>query len=78
MPVIHLDIDEATAKRLEERARASGTTLEAVAASLLHESVPSRHPIVGLFRDEPGLLDEIVAEAHDLRRTLPARVADVP
>ncbi len=79
MESIVVELDPQTGERARRLAHARGTTIRALVESLLlqldqHEA---RHdPLLGLFADEPALLDHIVTETMQTRETVPLRYGD--
>ena len=70
MATIHLDLDEATLRRVQALADAPNSTLGDILRRLITD-IPGQEActdsILGLMADEPELVDEIVASAMRAR-----------
>ena len=79
MDTVVVQLDLQTSERARRLAQARGTTVEALVQTLIAqldtgEVVPD--PLLGLFTDEPELLDRTVQDAMYARETQPLRLAD--
>jgi predicted transcriptional regulator len=67
---IELQLDEQTARRLRELARARNRSVENFVRDLLADvarGASERDPLWGLFSDEPELMDQVLAAAMAAR-----------
>ncbi|TWU29850.1 hypothetical protein [Bythopirellula polymerisocia] len=79
---IHVEIPEPLAEKVQDAARSLATSpqhyvLDAITKTLAENAVvPSNEqndPLLGLFSDQADLIDTIVEEAMDRRRSAPLR-----
>ncbi len=78
MERLELHLDEDTLKRARKLAEARGCTLEQLIADLLKQtesSLPASDLYLGMFADEPELIDCIVESAMHAREEHPLRTA---
>jgi hypothetical protein len=74
-----VELDPQTSERARRLAQARGTTIQALVQSLitqLDRGEVAHDPLLGLFADEPDLLDQVVDQAMQARETQPLRIAD--
>ena len=79
MDTIVVQLDPQTSERARRLAQVRGTTVEALVQTLIAQLDTSEiapDPLLGLFADEPELLDLVVQEAMHARETQPLRLAD--
>lgn len=79
MESIVVELDAETSERARRLAQARGMTVEAFVQSLiaqLDKREAIHDPLLGLFADEPALLDAIVEQAMHDRETQPLRQTD--
>lgn len=79
MDTIVVQLDPQTSERARRLAQARGTTVEALVQALIAQLDAgdiAPDPLLGLFADEPEVLDLVVEEAMHARETLPLRLAD--
>lgn len=79
MDIIVVELDPQTSERARRLAKAHGTTVTALVQSLIRqldsgEITPD--PLLGLFADEPTLLDHVVDQAMQMREKQPLRLID--
>ena len=79
MDTVVVELDPQTSERARRLAHERGTTVEALVQSLIvqldtGEIAPD--PLLGLFVDEPELLDVAIQEAMQARETQPLRLGD--
>lgn len=77
MDTVIVELNAQTSERARRLARARGTTITALVESLItqldrREQEPD--PLIGLFADEPALLDQVLAQAMETRETVPLRI----
>lgn len=79
MDTVVVELDPQTSERVRRLAQARGTTINALVQSLitqLDSGEATRDSLLGLFADEPALLDQVVDQALQTRETQPLRRAD--
>lgn len=79
MNTVVVELDPQTSERARRLAQARGTTIKALVQSLitqLDRSEAVHDSLLGLFADEPTLLDQVVDQAMQTRETQPLRLAD--
>jgi hypothetical protein len=79
MDTIVVELDPQTGERARRLAQARGTTINALVQSLitqLDRGEIAPDSLLGLFADEPALLDQVVDQAMQTRETQPLRLAD--
>lgn len=79
MDTIVVELDPQTSERARRLAQARGTTVKALVQSLITQfdsGETMRDALLGLFADEPALLDQVVEQAMQTRETQPLRVTD--
>lgn len=79
MDTVVVELDPQTSERARRLAQARGTTVTALVQSLITQldSGDTTHDsLLGLFGDEPALLDQVVEQAMQARETQPLRIAD--
>lgn len=79
MDVIIVQLDPQTSERARRLAQFRGTTVEALVQTLIAQLDTSEIApdlLLGLFADEPELLELVVQEAMHARETQPLRLAD--
>jgi hypothetical protein len=79
METVVIELDPETGKRARRLAQARGITVETLVQSLitqLDRSETGNDQLLGLFADEPTLLDQVVAQAMETRETQPLRTTD--
>jgi hypothetical protein len=79
MDSIVVQLDPQTSERARRLAQIRGTTVEALVQTLIAQLDTSEiapDPLLGLFADEPELLDLALQEAMYARETQPLRLAD--
>lgn len=79
MDTLVVELDPQTSARARRLAQARGTTVTALVQSLItqldhRESMPD--PLLGLFADDPTLLDLVITQAMQDRELQPLRQAD--
>jgi hypothetical protein len=76
MRTIQLEIEEETFERILRLADSRGCSWQEVVKDLLGQAQPSSSPedgFLGLFQDEPDLIDEVVEEPMRAREQQPLR-----
>jgi hypothetical protein len=68
-----LKLDRRTLRHLEEWAAARKCTVEQFLENLITRMDQPPDPLLGLFRDAPEVLDQVVEEAMSARATHPLR-----
>ena len=79
MDSVVVELDPQTSERARRLAQARGTTVTALVQSLitqLDSGEAAQDELLGLFADEPALLDHVVDQAMQTRETQPLRLAD--
>lgn len=79
MDTLVVELDPQTSERARRLAEARGTTVTALVQSLITQldcSETAQDPLLGLFADEPTLLDQVVEQAMQTRETQPLRRTD--
>ena len=79
MDGIVIELDPQTGERARRLALARGTTVTALVQSLiiqLDRSETEQDTLLGLFGDEPALLEQIVDQAMHTRESQPLRTSD--
>lgn len=79
MDSVVVELDPQTSERARRLAQARGTTVTALVQSLitqLDSGEAAQDSLLGLFADEPALLDHVVEQAMQTRETQPLRLAD--
>jgi len=79
MDTVVVELDPRTSERARRLAQARGTTITALVQSLitqLDNDTAAHDSLLGLFADEPALLDRVVDQAMKARETQPLRLAD--
>jgi len=79
MDTVVVELDPQTSERARRLAQARGTTVTALVQILiaqLDKSEAGPDALLGLFADEPALLDHVVDQAMQSRETQPLRLAD--
>jgi hypothetical protein len=79
MDTVVVELDPQTSERARRLAQVHGTTVTALVQSLITQldSGEIKHDtLLGLFADEPALLDQVVEQAMQTRETQPLRLAD--
>jgi len=79
MDSVVVELDPQTSERARRLAQARGTTVTALVQSLitqLDSGEAAQDELLGLFADEPALLDHVVEQAMQTRETQPLRLAD--
>jgi hypothetical protein len=79
MDTVVVELDPQTSERARRLARARGTTVTALLQSLitqLDNADAESDSVLGLFADEPNLLDVVVEQAMQIRETQPLRLAN--
>lgn len=79
MDTVIVELDSQTSERARRLAQARGTTIAALVQSLIaqldrDESMPDL--LLGLFADEPALLDQVVDQTMQTRESQPLRLSD--
>jgi hypothetical protein len=77
METIELDLDQETLERAREIAALRHSTLEALIKEiivLLIDAKGSGDPLLGMFADEPSLVDQVLDQAMTARETDALRV----
>ena len=75
MQTVRLKLDRQTLRHIKELAAARNCTVEQFLQDLVAELEKPADPLLGLFRDEPELLDQVVQDAMRDRETRPLRLA---
>jgi hypothetical protein len=70
---VRLKLDRRTLRHVEELAAAQQCTVEEFLEGLISRLEKPADPLLGLFRDAPQVLDQIVEEAMSARATHPLR-----
>ena len=73
----HVEIDDQTLARAESLARQRGVTVEQLLAKLIEQAskLPGGgHQVLGLFADEPNLMDQVAEDALRSREEQPLRL----
>jgi len=75
MTKIELELDEQTLEQAQRLAAAHHYSLEAWLKQIIEQSVieTAEDPLLGMFADEPELIDQIVAIAMQDREEVPLR-----
>lgn len=73
MKRLELTLDDDVAQRLDQFAHSRGLSPEALAADILRSASLPPDSMLGLMSDIPDVLDEMVRNAHDFRRSAPPR-----
>lgn len=79
MDTVVVELDPQTSERARRLAQARGTTVTALVQSLITQldSGEIMHDtLLGLFADEPALLDQVAEQAMQARETQPLRITD--
>jgi len=80
MDSVVVELDPQTSELARRLAQARGTTVEALVQSLIMQldrgATGRDDPLLGMFADEPALLDMIVEQAMQTREALPLRLPD--
>jgi hypothetical protein len=79
MDTVVVELDPQTSERARRHAHARGTTIAALVQSLiaqLDSGEAAHDSLLGLFADEPTLLDGVVDQAMQTCETQPLRLAD--
>lgn len=79
MDTVVVELDPQTSERAHRHAQARGTTIVALVQSLiaqLDSGEAAQDSLLGLFADEPALLDRVVDQTMQARETQPLRLAD--
>lgn len=77
MTIVELQLDEQTLERAQKVAALRRSTLEALIAEiigLLAGDQESDDPLMGMFSQEPDLMDQVINSAMSARETDPLRV----
>lgn len=77
MDTVVVELDPETSARARRLAHARGTTIAKLVQALIAQSdMPENtaDPLLGLFADEPALLDTLVHDAMQTRETQPLRL----
>ena len=78
MSRLQLDLDDEVLSRAERLALQRGITVEQLLLELLEQAITpapiARDPILGLFSDEPDLMDQVAEDALRARENLPMRL----
>ncbi len=76
MDTVVIELDPQTSERARRLAQARGISMTALVQTLiaqLDRDTGTPDALLGLFADEPALLDQVVAQAMQTRETLPLR-----
>jgi hypothetical protein len=79
MHTVTVELDPQTSERARRLAQARGTTITVLVQTLITEldsATSTPDPLLGLFADEPTLLDHVVEQAMNDREAQPLRLAD--
>ena len=79
METIELQLDKQTLARAQQVAVSRHSTLEALITEMiaqLAETQVTDDPFLGMFADEPALIDLVVESALEARETHPLRYVD--
>jgi hypothetical protein len=79
MSIIELQLDEQTLERARSVAKRRHATVETLIAEiigLLAGAEGSEDPLLGMFSQQPDLVDEVVQAAMSARETDPLRVSN--
>ena len=79
MDTIVVELDPQTSERARRLAQARGTTVAKLVQTLITQfdvAELATDPLLGLFADEPALLDALVDDAMQTRETQPLRLAN--
>jgi hypothetical protein len=76
MKTIELQLDEQTYERAQKLAQARFSTLEAWVTDIINQLIlidTEADPLLGMFADEPELMDQVIEAALSARETDPLR-----
>jgi hypothetical protein len=79
MELLVLELDPHISERARRLAQARGTTVKAFVQSLIaqFDTVPAeQQSVLGMFADDPAVLDDIVCESMQARETQVLRISD--
>ncbi len=79
MDTVIIELDPQTGERIRRLAQARGTTIAALVKSLiaqLDSETAAPDSLLGLFADEPTLLDQVVDQAMQARELQPLRLTN--
>lgn len=78
MEMIHLQLDEQTLDRAKRLSKLRQCTLEELIKDIIEQIRlvdPAHNHVLGMFADEPGLMDQVVESAMVAREQHPFRSA---
>lgn len=76
MPTIELQLDAQTLERARQLAESRRSTLEGLLKELVEQlsaGAVGKDPVLGMFSDEPELVDEVIEAAMSAREEHPLR-----
>ena len=77
MTTIQLPLDEETLERARAAVSMQDNTLEGMITDMIETLAAQKpNPILGIFREDAALLDEITEDAYRTRERDPLRLAD--
>lgn len=77
MSTVQLQMDEITFRRAQQVARQRHSTVETLLKEMINSiatRLDTEDPFLGMFSEEPELIDQIVANAMQSRETAPLRL----
>ena len=78
MPVVDLHLDDQTLERVKQIAAGRRVTVETLIQDMVQRMVAietTDDPILGMFAQEPDLMDAVIAAAMTARETDPLRLS---
>lgn len=79
MSIVQLQMDETTFRRAQQVANQRHSTVEALVKEVINflaTKLDTEDPFLGMFAQEPELIDQIVAAAMQSREAMPLRLSN--
>ena len=79
MKTIELQLDEQTFERMQQLAELRQYTVEAFITEMVEQlavMAPQADPLLGMFAEEPELIDQVLASVMKARETHPLRLVN--